>query len=122
MAEEVSNKQIILKDYVKGFPKESDMIVKTSTIKLKVPEDCRDAVLVKNLYLSCDPYMRSRMSKKGEGSYVDSFTPGSVSYYFFFLCYIIYIYIVMDCILAVRGEINELFCLKMSNLGIVGLF
>ncbi|KAK4436622.1 2-alkenal reductase (NADP(+)-dependent) [Sesamum alatum] len=76
MAEEVSNKQIVLRDYVKGFPKESDMTVKTSTIKLKVPEDCSDAILVKNLYLSCDPYMRGRM-RKTEGSYVDSFTPGS---------------------------------------------
>ncbi|KAI3459857.1 hypothetical protein Pfo_016520 [Paulownia fortunei] len=76
MVEEVSNKQIILKDYVKGFPKESDMILKTSIIKLKVPEDCPDAVLVKNLYLSCDPYMRNRMSKI-VGSYIDSFAPGS---------------------------------------------
>ena len=74
-----NNKQVILKDYVKGFPKESDMLLKTSTIELKIPDDCHDAVLVKNLYLSCDPYMRSRM-KKSEGSYVDSFTPGSVSY------------------------------------------
>ena len=36
--EEVSNKQVILKDYVSGFPKESDMYLNTSgTIKLKVP-------------------------------------------------------------------------------------
>ncbi|KAL0359289.1 UNVERIFIED_CONTAM: 2-alkenal reductase (NADP(+)-dependent) [Sesamum angustifolium] len=76
MAEEVSNKQIVLRDYVKGFPKESDMTLKTCTVKLKVPEDCSDAILVKNLYLSCDPYMRNRMSKM-EGSYVESFTPGS---------------------------------------------
>lgn len=75
--EEVSNKQIILKDYVNGVPKESDMELRISTIKLKVPEDSK-AVLVKNLYLSCDPYMRPRM-KKTEGSYTDSFTPGSVS-------------------------------------------
>ncbi|CAK9144052.1 unnamed protein product, partial [Ilex paraguariensis] len=72
--EEVSNKQIILKDYVIGFPKESDMILKTSTIKLKVSEGS-NAVLLKNLYLSCDPYMRSRM-RKMEGSYVESFYPG----------------------------------------------
>ncbi|KAL7085816.1 hypothetical protein ACP275_14G301300 [Erythranthe tilingii] len=77
MAEEVSNKQIVLKEYVNGLPKESDMVLKTSSIKLKVPEDNgNDAVLVKNLYLSCDPYMRSRMSNI-VGSYVDSFTPGS---------------------------------------------
>ncbi|KAH0733946.1 hypothetical protein KY285_009653 [Solanum tuberosum] len=75
MGEEISNKQILLKDYVNGFPKESDMELKISSMKLKVPEDS-NTVLVKNLYLSCDPYMRPRM-KKTEGSYTDSFTPGS---------------------------------------------
>ncbi|GKB74812.1 2-alkenal reductase [Tanacetum coccineum] len=72
----ISNKQVILKDHVKGFPKESDMILKTSeTINLKLPEGS-NGLLVKNLYLSCDPYMRARMTKS-EGNYVDSFTPGS---------------------------------------------
>ncbi|KAK4725962.1 hypothetical protein R3W88_030879 [Solanum pinnatisectum] len=75
MGEEISNKQILLKDYVNGFPKESDMELKISSVKLKVPEDS-NTVLVKNLYLSCDPYMRPRM-KKTEGSYTDSFIPGS---------------------------------------------
>ncbi|NP_001313179.1 2-alkenal reductase (NADP(+)-dependent) [Nicotiana tabacum] len=75
MAEEVSNKQVILKNYVTGYPKESDMEIKNVTIKLKVPEGSND-VVVKNLYLSCDPYMRSRM-RKIEGSYVESFAPGS---------------------------------------------
>nr|GEV28797.1 2-alkenal reductase (NADP(+)-dependent)-like [Tanacetum cinerariifolium] len=37
---------------------------------------CSNGLLVKNLYLSCDPYMRGRMTKS-EGSYVDSYTPGS---------------------------------------------
>lgn len=78
MAEEVSNKQVVLKNYVSGFPKESDMEIKKSSIKLKLPEGSSEAVLVKNLYLSCDPYMRNRMSKM-EGSYVESFIPGSVS-------------------------------------------
>ncbi|XP_027120037.1 2-alkenal reductase (NADP(+)-dependent) [Coffea arabica] len=74
---EVCNKQVILKNYVSGFPKESDMEVKTTSLKLKLSEgDSSVAILVKNLYLSCDPYMRSRMSKL-EGQYVDSFTPGS---------------------------------------------
>lgn len=64
--EEVSNKQVILKGYVTGFPKESDMYVRTSPIKLKLPEDesSNNAVLVKNLYLSCDPYMRGRMANR----------------------------------------------------------
>ena len=90
-AVEVPNKQVILRDYVSGFPKESDFMVRTSTIRLKVPEGS-NAVLVKNLYLSCDPYMRSRMTKL-EGSYVESFVPGSVSHsignynYNFDLCF-----------------------------------
>lgn len=73
----VKNKQVILKDYVKGFPEVSDMLLKTdTTINLKVPEDSDDSILVKNLYLSCDPYMLGRM-KKLEGHYTSSYTPGS---------------------------------------------
>ncbi|CAA3028492.1 2-alkenal reductase (NADP(+)-dependent)-like, partial [Olea europaea subsp. europaea] len=75
-SEEVGNRQIILNDYIKGFPKESDMSLKTSSIKLKVPADSPNAIMVKNLYLSCDPYMRNRMQKT-EGSYVEPFTPGT---------------------------------------------
>ncbi|KAL7106423.1 hypothetical protein ACP275_07G112700 [Erythranthe tilingii] len=71
-----NNKQVILKSYVNGSPKESDMELKTSTIELKIPKGCNDAVLVKNLYLSCDPYMLGRM-KKLEGHYVDSLTLGA---------------------------------------------
>ncbi|KAL2470115.1 Zinc-binding dehydrogenase family protein [Abeliophyllum distichum] len=74
MGEEVSNKQIVLKNYVIDFPKESDMLLKKTIIKHKVPEDSLNSILVKNLYLSCDPYMRNRMSKR-EDSYIDSFTP-----------------------------------------------
>ncbi|VVA22342.1 PREDICTED: 2-alkenal reductase [Prunus dulcis] len=72
------NKQVILRDYVSGFPKESDMqVVNSGTIKLKLPEGC-EGVLVKNFYLSCDPYMRGRMTKYEPGArYVDSFNPGS---------------------------------------------
>ncbi|KAK3444368.1 hypothetical protein EUGRSUZ_A00392 [Eucalyptus grandis] len=55
------NKQVIFRDFVaKGaFPKESDMEVTESTIELTsaLAEGSR-GVLVKNLYLSCDPYMR----------------------------------------------------------------
>ncbi|XP_047317374.1 2-alkenal reductase (NADP(+)-dependent)-like [Impatiens glandulifera] len=79
MAEEavdVSNKQIILKHYVSGFPIESDFEIRTTPIRLKVPEGIPNAILVKNLYISCDPYMRNRMSEM-EGSYVDSLVPGS---------------------------------------------
>ncbi|KAK9058380.1 hypothetical protein SSX86_023221 [Deinandra increscens subsp. villosa] len=74
--EQVNNRQIVLKNYVNGFPKESDMILESSaTINLKLPEGCDNAVLVKNLYLSCDPYMRMRMTVT-EGAYFEPFTPG----------------------------------------------
>ncbi|XP_004287169.1 PREDICTED: NADP-dependent alkenal double bond reductase P1-like isoform 1 [Fragaria vesca subsp. vesca] len=72
----MSNKQVILKDYVTGFPKESDMELRTSTTSLKLPQGST-GVLVKNLYLSCDPYMRGRMTKRETASYVDTFHPGS---------------------------------------------
>ncbi|KAJ6734023.1 PROSTAGLANDIN REDUCTASE, partial [Salix koriyanagi] len=78
--EEVRNMQVILKDYVAGFPKESDMNVKTGSIKLKLAEDesSDSAVLVKNLYLSCDPYMRGRMTNSPiDDPDFSPFTPGS---------------------------------------------
>ncbi|KAK1413608.1 hypothetical protein QVD17_35384 [Tagetes erecta] len=75
--EQVTNKQIVLKHYVNGFPKETDMLLNdSSTINLNLPHGSSNAVLVKNLYLSCDPYMRARMSPS-IGSYIDSFTLGS---------------------------------------------
>ncbi|KAL4193792.1 hypothetical protein AMTRI_Chr06g178660 [Amborella trichopoda] len=74
--EEVSNKQIILKNYVTGFPKETDMEVVSSSIKLKVPEGS-NSILVKNLYLSCDPSLRVRMRKPENLGYFVGFTPGS---------------------------------------------
>ncbi|KAM1173094.1 hypothetical protein ACFX19_026427 [Malus domestica] len=75
--EVISNKQVLLKDYVTGFPKESDMQLAAATTKLKLPEGSR-GVLVKNLYLSCDPYIRNRMTKREPGaSFMDSLKPGS---------------------------------------------
>ncbi|CAA7396611.1 unnamed protein product [Spirodela intermedia] len=77
MAEVVQNKKIVLRHYVTVFPTESDFEVVTGeTVSLKVPEGS-GAVLVKNLYLSCDPYMRGRMTKHEDPSYVSDFTPGS---------------------------------------------
>ncbi|KAL1816447.1 hypothetical protein DCAR_0520845 [Daucus carota subsp. sativus] len=73
--EEVKNDQIILKDYANGSPKETDFGKKTGRIALKVPKDS-NGVLVKNLYLSCDPYMGTRFINKK--SYLPPFTPGQV--------------------------------------------
>ncbi|XP_010242451.1 PREDICTED: 2-alkenal reductase (NADP(+)-dependent) isoform X2 [Nelumbo nucifera] len=72
----VQNKQIIFKHYIEGIPVESDMELKVGNIKLEVPEGS-GAFLVKNLYLSCDPYMRGRMRDFND-SYIPPFVPGSV--------------------------------------------
>ncbi|KAK9205580.1 hypothetical protein WN943_015848 [Citrus x changshan-huyou] len=44
--------------------------------KPQVPEGSKDTVLLKNLYLSCDPYMRGRMSELDKPSFVASFESG----------------------------------------------
>ncbi|KAJ4723845.1 2-alkenal reductase (NADP(+)-dependent) [Melia azedarach] len=72
----VTNKQVIFKNFVEGFPKETDMYVKTSSISLSV-EEGSNAVLVKNLYLSCDPYMRTQMTLIEDPTDLSSFVLGS---------------------------------------------
>ena len=72
------NKQVIFRDYVTGSPKESDFYISTSTIKLQVPQGS-NAVLVKNLYLSCDPVMQFQMRKMDPLSGYIYYVPGSVS-------------------------------------------
>ena len=71
---EVRNKKVKLRDYVRsGSPKESDLCVSNEdTIKLEVPEGS-NGVIVKNLYLSCDPYLQFLM----KGTYSGSFPPHS---------------------------------------------
>lgn len=74
----VSNKRLLLRGYVPtGLPEESDMAFTTGKIRLKLPDNAGSAVLVKNLYLSCDPYMRNRMSKNA-GTCIESMVPGEV--------------------------------------------
>lgn len=69
----VTNNQVILRDYVSGFPKESDLYIVATTVDLRVPAGSM-AVLVKNLYLSCDPHSRTRMGKP------DPSSPASVAH------------------------------------------
>ncbi|XP_061359457.1 2-alkenal reductase (NADP(+)-dependent) isoform X2 [Gastrolobium bilobum] len=72
--EKVENKQVIFKGYIDGVPKETDMELKLTKIELKLPTQAQgtSALLVKNLYLSCDPYMRGRM-RDFHGSYIAPF-------------------------------------------------
>jgi NADPH-dependent curcumin reductase CurA len=74
----VRNKKLILKDYINGFPKESDLHLTTESIELKVPQGS-NAVLVKVLYLSIDPYQYIRSTKIEKPGYFSSYSPGSVS-------------------------------------------
>lgn len=81
MAEEalLQNKQVLFKGYIDGVPKETDMELKVdSHIALKPPPQGSSAILVKNLYLSCDPYMRGRM-RDFHGSYIPPFLPAQVA-------------------------------------------
>jgi NADPH-dependent curcumin reductase CurA len=72
---EVPNKQVLLKRYVVGWPEEDVMELVTTTKKLELAG--ADEVLVKVLYLSCDPYMRGRMTDSTD-SYIPPFQPGKV--------------------------------------------
>jgi NADPH-dependent curcumin reductase CurA len=65
----VRNKKVVLKRHVIGYPTVEDMEIVADTIELRVPAGSR-AVLIKNLYLSCDPWMRGRMSKHDDGAAV----------------------------------------------------
>lgn len=76
---QVSNKQILASGYITGNPKQTDMYLKSSTISLQLSEElASDAVLVKNLILSCDPYMRGT-KRTDRNSLFYSFSPHSVS-------------------------------------------
>ncbi|XP_048127889.1 2-alkenal reductase (NADP(+)-dependent)-like isoform X1 [Rhodamnia argentea] len=80
--EGVRNKQDIFRDFIANgaFPTESDMQVTESTIELtRAIAEGSSGVLVKNLYLSCDPYMRNCMGELPDSaqSYIASFQPGS---------------------------------------------
>jgi NADPH-dependent curcumin reductase CurA len=77
MAAVVTNRRVILKRYVTGLPSEDDMEVVTAKTTLAVPAGS-EAVMVKNLYVSCDPYMRGRMTRHEVPSYVPDYVPGEV--------------------------------------------
>ncbi|XP_022937943.1 2-alkenal reductase (NADP(+)-dependent) [Cucurbita moschata] len=71
---EVENKQVIFKGYIDGVPQVTDFELKVGRIKLEAPNGSGH-FLVKNLFLSCDPYMRGRM-RDFHGSYIPPFVPG----------------------------------------------
>jgi NADPH-dependent curcumin reductase CurA len=79
-----TNKKVVLRRYVTGYPTAEDMeVVATPGIPLRAPRGSTDAVVVKNLYLSCDPWMRGRMTRHDDGDAVpaDDFVLGEVCIY-----------------------------------------
>ncbi|KAL6890551.1 hypothetical protein ACP4OV_008806 [Aristida adscensionis] len=79
MATTATNRRVILKEYVEGYPREEHMELVTGgevSLRLKADKPA-GSVLLKNLYLSCDPYMRPKMSRPLRQSYTAAFVPGS---------------------------------------------
>ncbi|MED6218231.1 hypothetical protein PIB30_025005 [Stylosanthes scabra] len=73
---QVRNKQVVATRHITGSPIKSDMDLRTSTITLQLPPEASNAVLVKNLYLSCDPFMRGTKGKDVK-RLIRSFNPDS---------------------------------------------
>ncbi|GMI64463.1 hypothetical protein like AT5G37980 [Hibiscus trionum] len=73
--DEGSNMKVILKHYVSGSAQETDMHLTAATIKLKAPPDS-NAVVVKNLFISCDPDMIFKMTGH-KREHFDPYTLGS---------------------------------------------
>ncbi|GAU49428.1 hypothetical protein TSUD_181750 [Trifolium subterraneum] len=57
---ELTNKYIVIKHHIEDAPKESHFEVKLEAIRLSL-EPGSDDVIVKNLYISIDPYLINRM-------------------------------------------------------------
>lgn len=66
------NKRIVLASYPEGWVTDANFRLETASI----PKPAEGEVLVKNLWLSLDPYMRGRMSQ--QKSYVKGVEPGEV--------------------------------------------
>ncbi|KAK6132590.1 hypothetical protein DH2020_033692 [Rehmannia glutinosa] len=73
------NRQIILKNYFQGCPKETDFELRTTNVSTEIPHGSK-GVLLKNLYLACDPYSCHLMRPQGQSRlFTHSFiVPGSV--------------------------------------------
>ncbi|KAF9613506.1 hypothetical protein IFM89_008353 [Coptis chinensis] len=59
---EVTNRYATIKHHIDGFPKESDFELKSVTLSLSLEAGSND-VIVKNVYVSIDPYQLNRMKK-----------------------------------------------------------
>lgn len=76
---EAENKFITIKGYISGSPSETDLELTSATISLAIEEGSTD-IIVKNLYLSIDPYQINRMKKysssQGTVNFATQLVPG----------------------------------------------
>lgn len=79
---EVTNKLIVMKAHIEGAPQESDFELKTESLSLSVVSGSKD-VIVKNTYVSIDPYQLNRMKSYSSSQNTSDFSgrvnPGEVS-------------------------------------------
>lgn len=82
MEEVIRNKFVTVKSHVNGAPTESDFEIKSETISLSIIGS-EIEVIVKNLYVSVDPYQLNRMkiqsSSQAAINFAAAITPGHVS-------------------------------------------
>ncbi|KAK6941651.1 Oxidoreductase, N-terminal domain [Dillenia turbinata] len=72
---EVANKYVIIKSKVDGAPKESDFEMQTEKLVLSVKAGSKN-IIVKNLYVSIDPYQLNRMKSQSSSQKTSSFAVG----------------------------------------------
>ena len=79
---EVNNRYVVTKTYIDGAPKESDFELKSEAISLLLEPGSND-VIVKNLYVSIDPYQLNRMKSQSSSQIYSTLAaainPGEVS-------------------------------------------
>lgn len=82
MEEVIKNKFVAVKSNVNGAPTESDFEIKSETIPLSIIGSGIE-VIVKNLYVSVDPYQLNRMKTQSSSqatiNFASAITPGHVS-------------------------------------------
>lgn len=85
LMEEVKNRFVAIKANIDGAPTESDFEIKSETISLSVIGG-EGEIIVKNLYVSVDPYqlnrMKSKSSSQSTSDFATAIAPGQVSFMF----------------------------------------
>ncbi|KAK2665382.1 hypothetical protein Ddye_003956 [Dipteronia dyeriana] len=72
---DVTNRYITIKAHIYGAPKESDFELKDAALPLRVDPDT-NVVIVKNLYVSIDPYQLNRMKSFSSSQSAINFAAG----------------------------------------------